>query len=130
LIKEQMSGVVGYVALGFMLGLLPFVSVFAGFPIEVRHITLASASLGYDVSALAWGGQIPWRALGWAVAGLAAVGVLNFGVSFALGLWLAVRARSLDTQGRRRLLAALWREFRNCPSRFLWKHGAEPVMPS
>ena len=130
LIKEQLSGVVGYVALGFMLGLLPFVSVFAGFPIEVRHITLASASLGYDVSALAWGGQISWRALGWAVAGLAVIGVLNFGVSFALGLWLAVHARGLDTQGRRRLLAVLWREFRNSPSQFLWKHGVEPVMPS
>ncbi len=124
-IKDQLSGVAGYVALGLMLGLLPFVSVFAGFPIEVRHITLASASLGYDVSALAWEGALSWLDLGWALIGLAAVGVLNFGVSFALGLWLAVRARNLDTQSRRRLISVLGKEFRRNPSKFLWSHDLE-----
>jgi site-specific recombinase len=126
-VKQHLSGVAGYVCLGLLLGLLPFVSVFAGFPVEVRHVTLASASLAYDVSSLAWSGALPWSDVCWAALGLAATGVLNFSVSFALGLWLALRARNVDTGGRRKLIVALWSEFRSNPSRFLWRHGAESV---
>jgi site-specific recombinase len=124
IVEHHLSGVAGYVCLGLLLGLLPFVSVFAGVPVEVRHITLASASLAYDVSALAWSGPLPWLQIWWALLGLAATGLLNFGVSFALGVWLAIRARNLDTRGRRRLLAALWTELRRHPARFLWRYDA------
>jgi site-specific recombinase len=121
-VRRHLSGVAGYSCLGLLLGLLPFVSVFAGIPVEVRHITLASASLAYDLSSLAWSGALPWPDVGWAAGGLLATGLLNFGVSFALGLWLAMRATDLDTRGRRRLIVALWNEFRRQPSRFLWRH--------
>jgi site-specific recombinase len=125
-VKHHFSGVIGYVCLGLMLGLLPFVSVFAGVPVEVRHVTLASASLAYDVSSLASVGGLLWSDVAWAIAGLAATGLLNFSVSFALGLWLALRARNLDTRGRRKLLEALWTEFRQGPARFLWRAEFEP----
>jgi site-specific recombinase len=121
-VKNNLSGVAGYTCLGLLMGLLPFVSVFAGIPVEVRHITLASASLAYDVSSLARGGALPWPDVFWAGCGLVATGLLNFSVSFALGLWLAVRATDLDTRGRRRLIGALWNEFRTQPARFLWRH--------
>jgi site-specific recombinase len=125
--ESQLSGVAGYVCLGLLLGLLPFVSVFAGVPIEVRHITLASASVAYDVVSLASSGPLPLRDIGWAMLGLLATGLLNFSVSFALGLWLAMRARMLDTSGRRKLVGALWNELRRKPSRFLWRHEQETV---
>jgi site-specific recombinase len=125
LVKHHLSGVAGYVCLGLLLGLLPFVSVFAGIGLEVRHITLASASMAYDVSSLVWYRALPWSEVGWAVIGLAATGVLNFSVSFALGMWLAVRARNLDTNGRKLLIVALWNQFRRNPSRFLWRHEGE-----
>ena len=122
LVDRHLSGILGYVCLGLLLGLLPFISVFAGIPVEVRHITLASASLAYDVSALAWSGSLPWGELAWALGGLAATGLLNFGVSFALGVWLAIRARNLDTTGRRNLLSALGRELWRHPARFFWRY--------
>jgi site-specific recombinase len=125
IVEHHLSGVAGYVCLGLLLGLLPFVSVFAGVPVEVRHITLASASLAYDVSSLAWSGPLPWPALFWALLGLAATGLLNFGVSFALGLWLAIRARNLGLPGRRKLLGALWNELRGHPARFLWRYDPD-----
>jgi site-specific recombinase len=124
IVERHFSGVVGYTCLGLLLGLLPFVGVFAGVPMEVRHITLAGASLAYDVSSLAWSGPVPWRALAWALLGLAATGLLNFGVSFALGVWLALRARNLDNVGRKKLISALWRELRRYPARFLWRYPA------
>jgi site-specific recombinase len=121
-LEHHLSGVVGYVCLGLLLGLLPFISVFAGVPVEVRHITLASASVAYDVTAILWSGPMPWGDLGWAVLGPFATALLNFSVSFALGLWLAVRARMLSAGGRRKLARALWIEVRRNPAWFLWRH--------
>jgi site-specific recombinase len=121
-VRNHLSGMAGYACLGLLLGLLPFVSVFAGIPVEVRHITLASASLGYDLSSLARRGALPWPDVFWAGGGLLATGLLNFSVSFALGLWLAVRATDLDTRGRKKLIVALWNEFRTQPTSFLWRH--------
>jgi site-specific recombinase len=40
-------------------------------------------------------------------------------------MWLALRARNLGTKGRRKLVVALWNEFRRHPARFLWRHAAE-----
>jgi site-specific recombinase len=126
IVEHHLSGVIGYACLGLLLGLVPFVSVFAGLPVEVRHITLASASVAYDVVSLAWSGPLPWPDIQWAVVGLLCTGILNFNVSFALGLWLALRARNLSTVSRRKLIRALWNELWRHPARFLWRHDLEP----
>ena len=121
LIQHHMSGIAGYVLLGLLLGLLPFISVFAGIPIEVRHVALVSASLAYDLRSLVWNGSLPWVEVLWAALGLIATGLLNFSVSFTLGLWLAIRARNLDTSGRDALVRALSNELRQHPASFLWR---------
>jgi site-specific recombinase len=126
LLAHHLSGVAGYICLGLLLGLLPFVSVFAGLPVEVRHVTLASASLTYDISSLVASRQLPWGGAVWAALGLVATGVCNFTVSFALGLWLAARARRLDARGRKMLAWALRRELRRDPARFLWRDQPGP----
>ena len=92
---------------------------------------LAGASLAYDISSLAWSHDVPWSEVGWATLGLLATGLLNFSVSFALGLGLAVRARNLNTSGRRELIYALWKQIRLDPRRFLWQHdvGSANVEP-
>jgi site-specific recombinase len=125
LVQHHFSGAAGYLCLGLLLGLLPFISAFAGVPLEVRHITLASASLAYAVRSLIWSGGIPWSEVGWAGLGLLATGLLNFSVSFSLGLWLALRARYVGPGGRRKLIAVLWSEFLHHPERFLWRHESE-----
>jgi len=120
LVDRHLSGTVGYFSLGLLFGLLPFIGVFVGAPIEVRHITLASASLAFDVHSIAWHGHLP-GVLFWALLGLVATGFLNFNVSFALGLWLAMRARNLHPQGRKMLVRALWNDMRHNPALFFWK---------
>lgn len=120
--EHGFSGVAGYLVLGFLLGLLPFVGAFFGIPLEVRHVTLSSASVAFAISA-------SFRVAGLgliivAAAGVVVTGVLNFAVSFALGLWLAARARKLDTHGRRELLRSLIQQIAHEPSRFLWKYEA------
>jgi site-specific recombinase len=113
------SGAIGYIVLGFLLGLTPLVGAFAGIPLEVRHITLNGASVAYDISAVFH--KADWSLFAWALAGVAVTGILNFTVSFALGLWLAIRARNLDTRRRITLVRALAREALRNPARFLWQ---------
>jgi site-specific recombinase len=120
LVERHLGGVVGYLVLGFLLGFLPVASVFMGLPIEVRHVTLSAASLAVCAAqVLAAPGPVPWAALAWGLAGILAISVCNFGVSFLLALRTAVDARGLDRPGRAGLHRFLWRAFRERPWRFL-----------
>jgi site-specific recombinase len=119
-VERHLGGVVGYLALGFLLGFLPVAFAFAGLPLEVRHVTLQAASLALCAAQLLAGpGPVPWADLAWGLGGIAAIGVCNFGVSFLLALRTAVDARGLDRPGRAGLHRVLGRAFRERPWRFL-----------
>jgi site-specific recombinase len=119
LVEQNISGVAGYTALGFLLGFMPVVFTFMGLGVEVRHVTLSAASLALSVASPLAAGHAPWRDLAWAMAGLACVGVLNFSVSFLLALRTALGARGIDERGRAGLRRKIWLTFRRNPMRFL-----------
>ena len=105
--EEHFGGIVGYIALGMLLGFLPvLLDRFFGIGLEVRHITLQAASVAFCWLPLFDVGLLGWRELGWSLAGIALTGVLNFTVSFALALRTAMRARDLRPGER----MALWRD--------------------
>jgi len=91
LVERHLGGVCGYIALGFLLGFMPVVFTFMGLAVEVRHVTLSAASLALCAAqAFTGAGPVPWAALAWGMAGIAGIGVLNFGVSFMLALRTAI----------------------------------------
>ena len=118
-IDRYLSGSVGYVALGFMLGFLPVFFQFMGLGIDIRHVTLSSAQWALAVAADATTGAIRWNLALWTAGGVLLIGVLNFTVSFALALWVAVRARGLTGRSWRGLVRATWRAFYLRPARFV-----------
>ena len=117
-VRRHLSGVVGYLVLGFLLGFVPVLFQFAGVGLEVRHVTLSSASFAFDASALFSAGALEPGPLLWAALGIALIGALNFGVSFALALRVALQARGLALTDRRALLRGLWRMFAAMPGQF------------
>jgi site-specific recombinase len=117
-VASNLAGLGGNIALGLLLGLAPMIAAFAGVPLEVRHVTLSSASLTMYFHALVVAGKFAWLAAGWALGAIAITGVINIGVSFALGLWLAMRSRGVDPKTRRELRQELWQDFRARPARF------------
>lgn len=122
LTAEHLSGIVGYVALGFLLGFVPVVfSKFVGIPIEVRHVTLQAASLVLAAASLYGTAAFHWGEVAWGAAGIMVTAVCNIGVSFALALGTAMRARDLGRPERARLWAAIRHAFRASPRRFLWR---------
>jgi site-specific recombinase len=118
-VEHQSAGFGGSVALGTLLGMVPVFAKFVGLPIDVRHVTLSSGSLTLAVSSLGIDGA-GWGPFLWAAVGIAIIGLLNFGVSFALALFVALRARDVPRGERRTLPIAVLRYFIRKPLRFFF----------
>jgi site-specific recombinase len=125
--RRHVSGFASNVSLGLMLGLAPAVLAFFGLPIEVRHVTLASGQLAAAVGALGLG-VVATAPFWWCVAGIAATGALNLGVSFFLAFRLALRSRGIRLADRGRIHRAIRARLRRRPLSFLWP-PAESVEP-
>ena len=96
----------------------PVVAAFFGLPLDVRHVTLSTGALALAVTSL--GVVVFASAPFWlAVAGIAAIGVLNLGVSFTLALWVAIRATGAGALSRRRVFRAVLARLVASPRDFL-----------
>jgi site-specific recombinase len=118
-VKHHAPGSVGYIVLGFLLGAVPIIFELFGIPLEVRHVTLAAASLGYALDASRIYGQLHLQDALLAFSGIALVGLLNIVTSFVLSFLLAVRARNIGEAESRRFLREVGRELLAHPFSFL-----------
>jgi len=117
--EQNIAGMGGSVALGTLLGVLPALGKGFGAPLDVRHVTLSAGAL--TLAGLALGPeQLFTLHFAGAVAGVLAIGLLNFGVSFALALAVALRARDTDRGERRALLRAFQLRLWHGPMEFLY----------
>jgi site-specific recombinase len=112
-VEEHLGGLMGNFLFGCMLGSAGTIGLILGLPIDIRHIAFAAANLGYALVAFDF--ALPWPALVWAALGLALIGAINLTVSFALALWMALRARGVVFTQTGPLLAALWQRVRREP---------------
>lgn len=125
-LEEHFGGLMGNFLFGCMLGSTGFVGALFGLPVDIRHVAFASANLGY---ALAGSGfALPAPTLLWAALGVAAIGLTNLAVSFALALRTALAARGIaGGESRawgswgpwRPLFGALAQRLRRAPRSFL-----------
>jgi site-specific recombinase len=116
-VQHAIGGVGGNVTIGFLLGMMPVIGAFFGIPLEVRHVTLSSVSLAMAIASHGWMGLVR-DGVDRAALGILFILLLNFGVSFTLALWVAMRARGVRNQGLR-LIGALWRRFYHTPLDFI-----------
>ena len=123
---RRLAGIFGgNVSLGLLLGMSPVFARFFGLPLDVRHVTLSTAALTLALLSL---GPDPFanpQAIS-AVTGIAVIGFLNFAVSFACALLVAMRAREVGARDGVRLLGAVLRDLGKRPGRyFLPPRGGE-----
>ncbi len=114
-ITDHSAGIGGNVTLGFLLAMTPVAGMFFGLPLDVRHITLSTGSLTFAVMSL--GGESLTLA---PVIGIAIIGMCNFGVSFALALTVALRARDVSARERVNLAVSVLRELLRRPHHFFF----------
>jgi site-specific recombinase len=118
-LEREAAGFGGSVALGFLLGMVPVFAKFVGLPIDVRHITLSTGSLTFAISS-AGVDAIGVGPIVAAAIGIAIIGLLNFGVSFALALFVALRARDVTRGESAALPGAVLRRFVRRPFEFFY----------
>lgn len=116
--SRNISGIGGNTTLGLLLGMTPVAGKFFGLPLDVRHVTLSTGALTLAVCTL--GSETLLSAeFGAAALGIAIIGALNFGVSFVLALYVALRAREVDRRDRFRMWASVAITFVRSPVQFL-----------
>lgn len=115
-ICKNVAGLGGNLSLGFLLAYTPIIGRFFGLPLDVRHVTLSSASLTFAFCALP---DITWQNIALGGFSIFLIGILNFGVSFAAALFVAVKAREVKSKRLGILRRALWSKIRRQPLDFL-----------
>ena len=116
--RANISGLAANISLGMMLGIVPVVALFFGLPLEVRHVTLSTGQLAAALGAEGFG-LLRESAFWWCVAGIAATGALNLGVSFYLALKVALRSRGIRLADRSRIYRAVRARLVHAPASFI-----------
>ena len=88
-VESSAGAVVGSIVLGVLLGSTGTLGHMLGVPIDIRHVSFASANLGLALATLG----LEHVNIGLSLAGIAAIGATNLLVSFSLSLGLALHAR-------------------------------------
>ncbi|RKH60064.1 site-specific recombinase [Corallococcus aberystwythensis] len=125
-LMHHAAGVGGGVTLGVLLVVMPGVGGFFGVPLDVRHVTFSFGALAFAGCALGPSAVMEPGFLA-AAAGVLVVGIVNFGVSFALALGVALRARDVPVLEGLRFLAAMAVRFLRQPLPFLIPPRDEPA---
>jgi len=116
-IQNHLGGIMGNLLFGCMLGSTGVIGTILGLPLDIRHIAFSSANIGYALVSFDF--ALPLKAVLWAALGIAAIGLTNLAVSFALALRTALGARRVQFEHWTPLLRAVWRRFRQQPRSFL-----------
>lgn len=124
-VKHHAPGSVGYIVLGFLLGTVPILFTLFGIPLEVRHVTLSAASLGYALDGMLFYGGLTRRDVVLSLLGILFIGVLNIATSFVLSFLLAVRARDVQKEKARSFLREVGRELLASPASFVLPSNEE-----
>jgi site-specific recombinase len=107
-LEDNLGGLMGNFYFGILLGTTPTIGYMLGLPLDIRHVTFSSANFATALVGLEH--QVSWDVAGIALFGVAAIGTVNLMVSFALALWVALRARKTHFNHGLRVLRALgWR---------------------
>ena len=120
-IEDNLGALAGNAALGVMLGLVGPLGTALGLPLDVRHVTIATASIGLALPALSF--DVSVVTVITLVLGIGAIGFFNLVVSFSLALSLAFKARQVSLPERGQFLPTLWKRLRDTPRDFLLPPG-------
>lgn len=122
-LDDNLGALAGNFSLGVMLALVGTIGFLTGLPIDVRHVTLSSANFGLALTALDF--SIDLATVGKTLLGIGLVGFVNLGVSFALAMWVALRARGVGFSQTGILITILFRRLRTDWKQFFWPKRGE-----
>lgn len=117
-VQNNVAGFAANISLGLFLGFLPEVFRFIGIPLDVRHVTLSTGSLGVALPTLTYAEYFSAPVVR-GILGIFLIGFLNVAVSFSLALLFATTANKIRPRLRRIFLYEFTRRFVKKPWRLI-----------
>ncbi|MFM2358237.1 MAG: hypothetical protein RLY16_230 [Bacteroidota bacterium] len=116
-IENNFGALIGNISLGFFLGMAGFFGKTFGLPFDIRHITISAANtaIGY----FGMDHALPIKEMVYTLLSVAAIGFLNFAVSFGLAFFVAVKSRGIHLRDYPEFIGILWRYFKRFPRDFV-----------
>lgn len=121
-LQHNLGALAGNFYFGIMLGSMSTLGFIFGLPLDIRHISFATANFAYALVGLHF--ALDWHVYVLSILGIAAIGITNLGVSFALALMLALKSRGVRFRLWIPLLKLILRRFISTPGEFFWPRRA------
>ncbi|KAA5533567.1 hypothetical protein F0919_13590 [Taibaiella lutea] len=115
---HSLGGVVGYIALGFMLGYSTLIGKFFGIPFDTRHVTISTAYYGFGVESI--NNALSRNQWILTTLGIIGIGFFNFLVSFGLAFYVAMRSRNVPFSSLSTVARLVWKYVRKYPVDFIY----------
>jgi site-specific recombinase len=117
-LMKNMGGIVGNIALGFMLGYAKMIGEFFGIPFDIRHITISTAYFAFGVDGL--GNNLSAYDWIWTAIGVIGIGFFNFLISFGLAFYVAIRSRNVPVSRLPAVAKLIGKYLRKHPQDFIY----------
>lgn len=115
-LENNLGAIAGNFYFGCLLGGMAAIGVLLGLPVDVRHITLTSAFVGFSFVGLEF--DITIKIALYAMVAILLIGTMNLLVSFGLALYVAMKSRKVSFVQWRRLGVALVKRLYRNPKEF------------
>jgi len=116
-LENNLGSLIGNISLGFFLGMAGFFGKIFGIPFDIRHITISAANTA--IGFLGLNHQVSANEIWYTLLGVAAIGFLNFAVSFGLAFAVAVKSRGIHSKDYAGFASVLWRYIKKYPRDFV-----------
>ena len=116
-LENNLGGLMGNVYFGILLGTIGTLGYLLGLPLDIRHVTFSAGNLATAFVAMNF--SMSWELALTSIGGFLSIGAVNLLVSFALALWVALRARRVHFKQGMALVRAMGRRFLSAPLDFI-----------
>ncbi|MEJ7586125.1 MAG: hypothetical protein WKI04_01060 [Ferruginibacter sp.] len=115
-LENNLGSLIGNISLGFFLGMSGFIGKTFAIPFDIRHITISAANTAIGFFGL--NHKVTPFEIWYTLAGVAAIGFLNFAVSFGFAFIVAVKSRGIHLKDYTQFAGILWKYARKYPGDF------------
>jgi site-specific recombinase len=115
-LENNLGGLMGNACFGILLGTIGTLGYLLGLPLDIRHVTFSAANAATAFVALDHSMSLELALT--SIGGFLSIGAVNLVVSFALALWVALRARRVRFKHGMSLIRIMGRRFIGAPIDF------------
>jgi site-specific recombinase len=125
-IENNLGSLAGNFFLGIFLGSMGTIGIILGLPLDIQHITFASANFG--LAFVSVGDQLSTYQILISIAGIFCIGLMNFLVSFSLAVFVVMKSRKITYTHSSKLLKIIAHRFFTRPHHFFLPiYKLEPI---